>query len=90
MAIANNLLQVQQCHEEVQTDRWIPASECRGKSRYVVPPQSWERPVPQQMGGRSRGREFQLNLQGWGKFVLQGLRMGVFWAEGAAGGKAQR
>ena len=51
MAIANNLLQVQQCHEEVQTDRWIPTLECRGKSRYVVPPQSWERPVPQQMGG---------------------------------------
>lgn len=46
---------------------------------------------PADGGGVGRGGgELQLNLEGWGKFVEQGLRMGVFWAEGAAGGKAQR
>lgn len=57
MAIASNLLQVPQCPEEVQTDRWIPALDCRGKGRRGVLPQSRERPVPQQIGVGGAGVE---------------------------------
>lgn len=45
---------------------------------------------PSRLGVRSTGSELGLHGEGWVKFVEQGLRMEVFWAEGAAAVRAQR